>query len=670
LVELSGRQLRITVRAAFPTYLLDILIDTVDFLIKSRWPGLKYRWSVPCLDPDCAGTLNVEALLRRREDEQTKANCPECGQDWPLDKLLIRFPEDASLDEAFAQIDALMSAPSNSEYEDRVALILRTLRKGLSDQVPRWLTLADADKRDSMQSEWWCESPGHEHAIGANTEEVGSQQVLNLLLSLRNTYRNSEEDRLYSDHELLRGNNWEQLKGQRKETPLRRVRAPDGERLWVCEKHYPLYDPQLPKIPQQVAAVEKSIRPFTLESIHIRNFRNIEDLEIPLAGESDLDGNWTCLAGINGAGKTAILEAIALVLLGADFADQVGGGRLARMIRRKDGKQHCAEITLYVKRYRETTRLYLPLAIDPDGGARVDRASIPHNEAADAEPLRRELRKHLFVSYGATRNLSDRQDLDDGEDSPLVERQRTLFQPLAQIPGISGLVRGGEENMPKLVTACALLREVLDVEGIEVLKPEPDQSLSFAQWEHRLDAFQLPDGYRSTIAWLADLCSEWHNINPDAAKAASDAVGLAKMSGVVLVDEIDLHLHPALQRSLVPKLRRILPNVQFVVTTHSPMVLASFDRNELILLEQDKGGLGIREIDRQIFGFSMNEIYKWLLGTNANSPVIEELIKQGEDPEVLQYLYVSPETDGSAAKDRLQQRKTLLDELRGEQKNK
>lgn len=67
LIELVGRNLQITVRAAYPTYFADILRDTVDFLITDRWPGLTSRWAVPCRNDDCSGLLNLVALFSRKE---------------------------------------------------------------------------------------------------------------------------------------------------------------------------------------------------------------------------------------------------------------------------------------------------------------------------------------------------------------------------------------------------------------------------------------------------------------------------------------------------------------------------------------------------------------------------------------------------------------------------
>lgn len=78
------------------------------------------------------------------------------------------------------------------------------------------------------------------------------------------------------------------------------------------------------------------------------------------------------------------------------------------------------------------------------------------------------------------------------------------------------------------------------------------------------------------------------------------------IQGIVLVDEIDLQLHPSLQRVLVPRFREAMPQVQWIVTTHSPLVLASFDRQEIKMLDSSEPG-GVRQLDRDIIGFPTDQ---------------------------------------------------------------
>lgn len=82
-----------------------------------------------------------------------------------------------------------------------------------------------------------------------------------------------------------------------------------------------------------------------------------------------------------------------------------------------------------------------------------------------------------------------------------------------------------------------------------------------------------------------------------------------------------------------------------MVTTHSPLVLGSFDRRELIILEASPDGLvSTRSLDRQVFGFTTDEIYRWLMRTPPHSSVLEEKVARGDDPKVASYLLQSAGT--------------------------
>src|SRR5437899_734417 len=88
-----------------------------------------------------------------------------------------------------------------------------------------------------------------------------------------------------------------------------------------------------------------------VERIAIKNFKNIESLDIKLMEPSSLHGNWMCIAGINGAGKSAILQALCAVLLGEKYAAELGETTLRRMIRRTpDGPVKSANIEAWIRR--------------------------------------------------------------------------------------------------------------------------------------------------------------------------------------------------------------------------------------------------------------------------------------------------------------------------------
>ena len=99
----------------------------------------------------------------------------------------------------------------------------------------------------------------------------------------------------------------------------------------------------------------------------------------------------------------------------------------------------------------------------------------------------------------------------------------------------------------------------------------------------RVPATALSQGYQGMIAWVADLVGQ-------VIYEGGGAVEPALMEGLVLIDEIDLHLHPAWQVAAVRMLRKIFPMIQFVTTTHSPMILPYLKHDEVKLLSLDDGG--------------------------------------------------------------------------------
>jgi hypothetical protein len=378
-------------------------------------------------------------------------------------------------------------------------------------------------------------------------------------------------------------------------------------------------------------------RTFVVEKISITNFKNIEQLTLDLMRDSSLKGNWSCIAGINGAGKSAILQALCIVLLGEKYAAELGSTRLGRMIRRTpDGPLDSAKIEAWIRLNGESlTRVAIPLF--KEGVDEVALRSDP--DYSKMRQLWEDMKTSVLVSYGAARNLSQDEERKHESQASRVQRQMTLFDPLTRIADVEVLVKAGAGNENKRRTLKRLLEKILDKDELQVWT-EGDR-LKFGRTGTRVDAIDLPDGFRSTVAWLADLCAAWHDSAPEGSSGRD--TDPSRMTGIVLIDEIDLHLHPSMARSIVPRLREVLPHVQFIVTTHSPLVLGSFDFNELIVLEADEQGVvSTRSLDRQVFGFSMDEIYKWLMRTPPHSTVLEEKAERGDDPNLASYLYQSP----------------------------
>lgn len=106
----------------------------------------------------------------------------------------------------------------------------------------------------------------------------------------------------------------------------------------------------------------------------------------------------------------------------------------------------------------------------------------------------------------------------------------------------------------------------------------------------RLPYGLLSDGYRNVIGMVADIAFRMAVLNPFLEEEVTK-----ETRGVVLIDEIDLHLHPEWQRKIVGDLKRVFPKVQFIVTTHSPFIIQSLDNGELRNLDSDSLYVGFEE---------------------------------------------------------------------------
>jgi predicted ATP-binding protein involved in virulence len=110
---------------------------------------------------------------------------------------------------------------------------------------------------------------------------------------------------------------------------------------------------------------------------------------------------------------------------------------------------------------------------------------------------------------------------------------------------------------------------------------EPSLQPMLLMYHKRLDFSQLPDGVRSTVGWLADFLMRMdsHDWSPQEERAC-----------VLLLDEVDAHLHPKWQRSILPSIKQALPEVQVFATSHSPFVIASCAGARVHVLELDEEG--------------------------------------------------------------------------------
>lgn len=289
---------------------------------------------------------------------------------------------------------------------------------------------------------------------------------------------------------------------------------------------------------------------------HIRNFRAIHDLELSFQFPRDASAGWKVLLGENGFGKSSILQAVALTLIGQDGIDalQLDPAKLLRCRARKG----------WVKVGLTTGAEPLELHFDRRQGLRAQA------EAKRLNPL-------LIRGYGATRLLPPA-----GVEPPsagIRHEVRSLFNPYASlVDAIDWLVQLEPEAFDR---AARTLKDLLNLDSGEVLEQKNGRVLIHdARAGLRIELDQLSDGYQSVLALAVDLM----------AGAPATLNDVQNTPGIVLLDEIGAQLHPRWRMQIVGSLRRAFPKIQFLATTHEPLCLRGLRSGEIEVLRRDAKG--------------------------------------------------------------------------------
>lgn len=130
----------------------------------------------------------------------------------------------------------------------------------------------------------------------------------------------------------------------------------------------------------------------------------------------------------------------------------------------------------------------------------------------------------------------------------------------------------------------------------------------------------LSAGYQSILNLILDLAYRMAILNPD------EGENIAKAEGIVLIDEIDSNLHPKWQWRIVDALTETFPNIQFIAATHSPIIVSSCKKANIISIDEKQK---IRYI-ADSYAFSVNEILKDMLGYYMRPARVEDLLEEFE----------------------------------------
>lgn len=340
-----------------------------------------------------------------------------------------------------------------------------------------------------------------------------------------------------------------------------------------------------------------------LEKVIIKNFKGIESCTI------QLDKGFNLLIGNNGVGKTSILEAIS-VGVGGFVA---GMGDIATKHFTTDEIRVLLERTgdgSFNRRYMTPVEITCTAKIENEpesytwtrrkSSIKASRSTIEPRDICKLAYRMANEENHVLplLNYQSTARMwmQRREASEDiftkkfyrtvGYESCLVEASNTKMlmnwvrhmeriewkkkEPVGEYQGVKNIL-------------CNFMQLMMDEEILSVEYDDPSEELIFITSMHAIPIRNLSAGYQSLIWMVLDIAYRMALLNPDLLEE------IGKTPGVVLIDELDMHLHPKWQWRIVEALKNTFPNIQFIAATHSPIIISSCKDDNLIRIDEYSG---------------------------------------------------------------------------------
>jgi len=381
-----------------------------------------------------------------------------------------------------------------------------------------------------------------------------------------------------------------------------------------------------------------------LSNIHIENFKGIQKADFTFSKSVNL------IIGNNGAGKTSVLEAIAVVLGG--FVAGMPGVNAMHFskdeIRRENqllgtGSNNVvyrtpikvrADVIIDGKKYQVTRQ---KKSVDSS------RSTIePRDIYKKAESMAADRKSILpLISYQSFSRISNQKK--DSWENPFSD-------DFSRVIGYAGCLEEAS-NMKMLTNWCKRMdhiswqqeREIveyeavkhaaaqfmqvmLDKENICIFYDKRTEELMYACDSEQLPIRLLSSGFRTLLGMVLDIACRMAILNPD----LLDRI-VSSTPGIVLIDEIDMHLHPNWQWKVIKALQKTFPKVQFIATTHSPIIMASCKDENMIMLNPVDQFLDMpSEVSHwsTVKGWQVNDVLEQCMNSSYRDPETMEMLKR------------------------------------------
>ncbi len=360
-----------------------------------------------------------------------------------------------------------------------------------------------------------------------------------------------------------------------------------------------------------------------ISSIKLQNIRCFGDettIDFRLNGNDDRVSQWNLILGNNGTGKTTILQ---MIYLGVAEA---GRHRINTNVRlKKDENQPAIFKPSSGLHWRENRHVKKP-------NIGVHEVSMYN----DVKLEHKDLIKTPVIAYSATRKIGSRGLSKETADTSkfgetLFSDNATLINAeewLIQSDYIDRLKEGnknGKQSSNGKEKVIAILKTLMkdSISDIKIELVDDVPKVLFKSHYGWVGLHQLSLGYKTLIAWMVDFASKLMAFYPESKNPLEE-------KAILLIDEIDLHLHVSFQRKLVEFLTKTFKNTQFIATAHSPLIVQASENANIILLEREGNQVVAKQNIYDVRNWRIDQIYASELFENQNvrSDKISKLIEK------------------------------------------
>ena len=356
-----------------------------------------------------------------------------------------------------------------------------------------------------------------------------------------------------------------------------------------------------------------------VQRLTLQNVRGFDKLDLELNGTSAL------VIGDNGDGKSTVLRSLAMGL-----CDESSSAALFRELPgdfiRHGSRDREATISVQLGRHSTPEYELVTKIIELDAFERV-KQTIWDLRGARRKKIRNEnefpWEKIFAAGYGPGIRVQGTGDYEYylAVDAvyPLFKYDAPLHNPELIVRRILSTYKRDAGSRDPLEEIKALLADLLELNTADQVDLGKTGIRIGGPWGEKEDLRSLGDGYRATVTWVLDVIAWWF-VRFSAEKRIGPPTGI---DGIVLVDEIEQHLHPRWQRNVVHLLRKSFPNIQFIATTHSPLVASGAENVPVHNLRPPRGA----EITHP-FGWLAEDVYQMMGLLSSRATPVQENINE------------------------------------------